>query len=340
LRASTPSADTKDDRPKDSMISRRHNVALVVALFAVLVPASAGARTTSVRFASLPKRFVQNGPTSVVASVHPASVCNLSVRYADGEFQPGLGPAGTSNGRAKWTFRVSGGAAPGHAKVSVSCAPAGSVQRTVLVVGSVIPARIAVVKSGWSVRQPQFVGGKVSYGVILQNTSPNQDALQVYALVNFVGPDSKLVGSATTNIAGIPAGQQFALGGDITFPAAVPPIARLEIVVHIDRRQPHALKLATISNIYLEPSVLEPAWLGAVDGEVSNPEAALLLENTSLSTVVFDADGNVIGGGTGFAGAPLPPGSREFFKIMMGNDIAMSKAASAMISAIGSYRSP
>ena len=334
-----PHADTKDVR-RNFMISRRHYVALAAALLAVLLPASAGARVTSVRFASLPKRFVQNGMTSVVASAHPASVCSLSVRYADGQSQSGLGPQGTSNGHAKWTFRVSGDAAPGHAKVSVSCAPAGSVQRSVLVVGSVIPARIAVVKSGWSVRQPQFAGGRVSYGVILQNTSPNQDALQVYTLVNFVGPDSKLVGSATTNIAGIPAGQQFALGGDITFPGFVPPIARLEIVVHIDRRQAHSLKMATISNIYLEPSQLEPPWLGAVDGEVSNPEAALLLENTSLSTVVFDAAGNVIGGGTGFAGAPLPPASREFFKIMLGNDIPMSKAASAMVSAIGSYRAP
>ena len=322
------------------MKSRRHLVAAAAALLAVLLPASAGARATSVRFASVPKRFVQGGMTTVVASVRPAGVCNLTVRFADGQFQPGLAPVGVSNGHAKWTFRVTGGAAPGRARVSVSCSPAGSASRTVLVVGSVIPARITVVKSGWSIRQPQFAGGRVSYGVILQNTSPNQDALQVYTLVNFVGPDSKLVGSATTNISGIPAGQQFALGGDLTFPGAVPPIARLEIVVHIDRRQPHALKMATISNLYLEPSQLEPGWLGAVDGEVSNPEAALLLENTSLSTVVFDAAGNVIGGGTGFAGAPLPPASREFFKVMMGNDIPMSKAASAMVSAIGNYRSP
>ena len=322
------------------MKSRRHLVAVAAALFAVLLPASAGARATSVRFASVPKRFVQGGLATVVASVHPASVCNLTVRFADGQFQPGLAPIRTTNAHAKWTFRVTGGASPGHGTVSVSCSPAGSVRRTVLIVGSVIPARITVIKSGWSVRQPQFAGGRVSYGVILQNTSPNQDALQVYTLVNFVGPDSKLVGSATTNIGGIPAGQQFALGGDITFPGAVPPIARLEIVVHIDRRQPHALKMATISNIYLEPSQLEPGWLGAVDGEVSNPEAALLLENTSLSTVVFDAAGDVIGGGTGFAGAPLPPASREFFKIMMANDIPMARAASAMVSALGSYRSP
>src|SRR5437588_7639419 len=98
--------------------------------------------------------------------------------------------------------------------------------------------------------------------------------------------------------------------------------------------------MATISHLCLEPSIPEPSWLGAVDGEVSNPEIALVLQNTALSTVVLDAAGNVIGGGTGFAGASLPPGSREFFKIMLGSDIPISRAASAMVSAIGTYQSP
>jgi hypothetical protein len=321
------------------MIMTRRRFAAATVLLALLVPSSAGARATGLSFAMLPKRFVQNGMTTVVVSVHPLSVCTLAVRYADGQFQPGLTPVGSYNGLAKWTFRVARGAAPGHAKVTASCGRAGTIRRTVLVVGSVIPAHIAVIKDGYSIRQQQFAS-RLSYGVVLQNTSPNQDAVQVGALVNFVGPDNKLVGSASTQISGIPAGQQFALGGDLFFPGAVPPIARLEVVVQIAKRQQHALRMAPIANIYLEPSVFEPAWLGAVDGEVSNPDASLLLENTSLSTVVFDAAGNVIGGGTGFAFASLPPGSREFFKITLGNDIPAAQAASAMVSAIGTYRAP
>jgi hypothetical protein len=321
------------------MIMSRRRFAAVIVLSALLVPASAGARVTGLSFAMLPKRFVQNGMTTVVVSVHPTSVCTLAVRYADGQLQPGLKAAGSYNGHAKWTFRVASGAAPGHATVTASCGRAGTIRHTVLVVGSVIPARIAVIKDGYSIRQQQF-GSKVSYGVVLQNTSPNQDAVELQALVNFVGPDDKLVGSATTRISGIPAGQQFALGGDLNFPGGVPTIARLEVVVQIGKRQAHALRMAPIANIYLEPSVFEPAWLGAVDGEVSNPDVSLLLENTALSTVVFDSNGNVLGGGTGYAFASLPPGSREFFKITLGNDIPTAQAASAMVSAIGSYRSP
>jgi hypothetical protein len=322
------------------MSRRRRNVSVLLAASALALPSAAGARASGLAFASIPKRFVQGAPTTVVVTTHPTGViCSLSIRFSDGTVQS-VGPAGSANARVKWTFRVDGAAAPGHARVTVSCARAGTVRRTVLVVGSVIPARITVVKDGYSIRQEQFGGGRLSYGIVLQNTSPNEDALQVYTLVNFVGPDGKLVGSSTSTLPGIPAGQQFGLGGDISFFGTLPTVTRLEIVVEIGKRQKHALKMATISNIYIEPSVFEPSWVGAVDGEVSNPESSLVLQNTALSTVLFDAAGNVIGGGSGFAGASLPPGAREFFKITLSSDIPVGRAASAMVSAIGSYQAP
>jgi len=159
--------------------------------------------------------------------------------------------------------------------------------------------------------------------------------------VNFVGPDNKLVGTATTTVPGIPASQQFALGGEVFFLGGAPQIARLEVVALIQKRQPHALKLPTITNIRIAPSVYEPQWVGSVEGEVSNDEASLILQNTQLSTVLFDAAGNVIGGGSGYAGATLPPAAREFFKIESGlHAVAMNKAASAMVSAVGTYAVP
>jgi hypothetical protein len=234
-----------------------------------------------------------------------------------------------------------GNAAPGRATVTASCGGAGVAQRSTLVVGSVIPARIVVVKTGFSVRNYQFGGGVASYGVILKNASPGEDALNVYTLVNFVGPDNHLVGSAGTTLQGIPANQQFALGGDLTFPGSVPPISRLEVVVEIQKRQAHALRLPTISNLYIEPSIVDPSFVGAVDGEVSNDEPQLVLQNTQLSAVVFDGAGNILGGGTGYSSGSLPPAAREFFKIQGGfSAVPMSKAASAMVSAIGNYQSP
>jgi hypothetical protein len=311
-------------------------------LLFLLLAGSAGAHSSSLQFAVLKSRWAQGDPTVVSVTARPAGVvCRLSVRYKDGRYQPNLATVGANGGVAKWKFKVMGDAAPGRATVNATCGGAGSARRAILVVGAVIPARIVVVKDGWSIRQNTFGGGSISYGVILKNASPNQDALSVYTLVNFVGPDNKLVGSATTSVQGIPAGQQFPLGGDISFIGGAPTVSRLEIVVQIQKRQPHALKLPTITNIRIAPNPLEPKWVGSVEGEVSNDELSLVLRNATLSTVVFDGSGNVIGGGSGFASASLPPSAREFFKIQQGlRAIPFGNAASAMVAGVGMYTAP
>ena len=321
--------------------SRRLAAAAVGLVFLVLA-GSAGAHSSSLKFTALARRWVQRDLITVAVSVQPSGVvCQLSVRYADGQYQPHLGPVGVADGHAKWRFHISGGVEPGRARVNVSCGRAGGATRTVLVVGSVIPARIVVVKDGYSVRQNPYGGGSISWGVILRNTSPQQDALDVYTLVNFVGLDNRLVGSATNNLSGIPAGKDFALGDNLVFFGGVPPISRLEVVVQIKKRQAHALKLPTITNVRVWPDIFQPEYVGSVDGEVSNDDPRLVLRNAELSTVILDAQGNVLGGGSGNAFASLPPAAREFFKIERGLDaVPMYKAASAMVSAVGTYDAP
>ena len=314
---------------------------IVLASLAFSSSASAHAeRATGVSIGPMPRRVVQGDLLKVKVHTNlPGALCDLTLVFADSRQQPGLKPVVARGGVAKWRFRVTGFAAPGRAKLVASCG-LHSATRSLLIVGSVIPARIVVVKDGWSVRQQAF-GSTVSYGVILKNTSPKQDALQVYTLVNFVGPDNRLVGSATTTVSGIPADQQYALGGQLQFPGGVPTIARLEVVVEIGQRAANKLRQPQLTNIQLAPSVFEPQWLGAVEGEVSNNAANLVLQNTELSTVVFDSAGNVIGGGSGYAFASLPPAAREFFKIETGlNSVTFARAASAMVSAVGTYHAP
>ena len=344
-------ADTDKVTPRRS---RRLAAAAAGLVFFVLA-GSAGARTSgpahasspthanSLKFTALARRWVQRDLITIGVAVRPSGVvCQLSVRYADGQFQPHLVPVGAANGRAQWKFHISGGVEPGRAHVSVSCGRAGGAARTVLVVGSVIPARIVVVKDGYSIKQNPYGGaGSLSWGVILRNTSPAQDALDVYTLVNFVGTDNRLVGSATNTLSGIPAGKDFALGDNLFFYGGVPPISRLEVVVQIKKRQAHALKLPTVTNVRVWPDIFDSAYVGSVEGEVSNNDPRLVLRNAELSTVVLDAEGNVLGGGSGYAFASLPPSAREFFKIQRGLDaIPMSGAASAMVSAIGQYDTP
>jgi hypothetical protein len=315
-------------------------VALLASL-ALAAPASARvARAAGVSIGPMPRRVVQGDLLKV--NVHTnlrGALCDLTLVFSDSKQQPNLKPVVARNGVARWRFHVIGVAAPGRARLVASCG-LHSASKSLLIVGSVIPARIVVVKDGWSVRQQNF-GSSASYGVILKNASPRQDALNVYTLVNFVGPDNRLVGSATTTVPGIPAGQQFALGGQLQFPGGVPAIARLEVVVQIGDHGVNKLRQPEITNIVLAPSIFEPQWLGAVEGEVSNNATNLLLQNTQLSTVVFDSGGNVIGGGSGYAFASLPPAAREFFKIETGlNSVTFARAASAMVSAVGTYTTP
>ena len=49
----------------------------------------------------------------------------------------------------------------------------------------------------------------------------------------------------------------------------------------------------------------------------------------------------MIGGGTGFAFQPLPPGAREFIQLSSGFDaIPMDEAASTMVSVTSNWKQP
>src|SRR5207237_5667917 len=68
--------------------SRRLAVAAAGLVFLVLA-GSAGAHTTSLKFTALARRWVQRDLITVAVSVRPAGVvCQLAVRYHDGQYQP------------------------------------------------------------------------------------------------------------------------------------------------------------------------------------------------------------------------------------------------------------
>src|SRR5581483_10441773 len=170
---------------------------------------------------------------------------------------------------------------------------------------------------GYSIRPGLSSGSTVSYGLLLVNDSQTEDALDVSVLVNFVEPSGHLFGSASTTISAIGAGQTYALGDSLSFPGAAP-VVRLEPVIQVGAHTKASQRLPQVVNAHVEPSTFEPAWLGSVEGEVSNVDPSLILRSAHLSAVVFDGAGNVIGGGNGFVFAPLPPNTREFFKLSNG----------------------
>jgi hypothetical protein len=259
------------------------------------------------------------------------------VRYKGGSRQKGLPVVTASGFHASWTWDVPRKAHTGPARVTASCAGAGRATKRLIVIGQVLPPSVQVVKTGWSIRPYPYGGTGVSYGVILQNES-KRDALDVNVLVNFVMADNRLIGSASSHISDISAGAQHAFGGELTFPAGAP-IARLEVVVKIGKGGPATHTKPGVSAVRILPSIFEPQWCGSVEGEIQNDSTSRTLQAAELSAVILDAAGNIIGGGSGYGGAQLPPAARVFFKIDGGmRPIPFAKAASALVSVVPTYQ--
>ena len=143
--------------------------------------------------------------------------CTLSVTYKDGAVER-LGRTSARLGVATWDWRVPEVAQPGRASLSASCVGVGSVSRLVTVVGTLIPPKIVVADQGFSVRA-KSTGSEASFGLMLQNSSPNADALDVYVLINFVMADGQVIGTKAETIDAIPAGTTYAYGGYSRSPA-------------------------------------------------------------------------------------------------------------------------
>jgi hypothetical protein len=321
------------------------NAARLSAVLGVVVAAAfagqASAQSNGIGFTFMPKKIVQGEDGRVAVAVRPSGVrCTLAVRYQGGTAQPGLGASVATGGHAAWTWRVPADVQAGPAVATVRCPSAGSVSHRLIIVGRLVEPKITVVKSGFSTRPNPSMGTRLSYGVILHNDSAEKDAMNVQVQVNFVMGDNNLLGTDSQRIDGIPAGGDYALGRMVNFPAAAP-ITRLEFVIQVEHYQPHSLHGPTLANMHLVPQLFDPNWLGTIEGELQNTDAAATLQSANLSAVVLDSSGNIIGGGSGFAFQALPPGARQFIQIANGLDaISMDKAASAMVSVSSTWKQP
>jgi hypothetical protein len=310
-------------------------LAFVLALAASGIAAGSLAAKAAPLKISAPARAFQ-GKVAVV-SVNSASFsCKLNVLYANGDKLSNMNPSTVQKSKVLWKWSVAEFAAAGQAKLTAVC-PGAKATKSVIVVGGLIPPRVEVVKKGFSARV-KGTNENVSYGLVLQNTSPNGNALDVQVLVNFVLPDNHLIGSASSRIPIINANSVYNLGGALSFIGA-PTIVRLEVVVNAGGRARSAKSFSPgLDNVHLVPSPFEPSWLGSVEGDLINVHPSLTLTSSNLSCVVLDASGNVLGGGTGSGFFKLQPGTRSFFKISTGLDaIPFNQAASVAISVLPQY---
>ena len=319
-------------------------VRLTAIAAAALVAVSAGpasARSTSIGFTVLPQHVVQGNDAKISVRVRPLGArCTLSVRYHGGALQGGIAAATAVGGRVSWTWHVPIDVQAGSALATVRCAHAGSASRSLVIVGRLVEPKIVVLKQGFSIRPNSFgTGSRLSYGLILHNGSPARDAQKVTIQVNFVMADDHLLGTDTQHVDDIGAGSDWALGNTVSFPGAAP-ITRLEVVIQVGSFAPQSIHVPTLANIHVVPEIFDPKWVGTIEGELQNTDPLLTLQNAQLYAVVFDPAGNIVGGGTGFAFQPLPPGARLFLQLTGFDVIPIENAASAMISISPTWLQP
>jgi hypothetical protein len=197
--------------------------------------------------------------------------------------------------------------------------------------------KLVVVKQGFSLRTSP-TGSTVSYGVVLANRSKLDDATQVSVLVNLVNASNALVGSQTATIPTVRAHSQSVVGGSVVLPPGTT-LNHLEVVVNAASSQPTVpAAMPILANARIVPDPNDPAWVSAIEGDLRNESSKLVLNSASISAVVFDSSGNVVGGGTGFATGTLPPGSREFVQLNSGvTSVPVANAASVEVTIQPTY---
>jgi hypothetical protein len=314
-------------------------VAVLVALLALVCVSASVASAPRVSFQSSPGRVFQGQLTTLKAVVSPRNAsCALSIRYKGGHLQR-LRRKSAVRGRVSWSVRIP--AVPtGSATATINCGRA--VARTSLYVQWAVQApKVTIARSGFSQRmRPQRLGGgnsDVNYGFEVRNERTRSDATNVTLLVNMVDDTNRVLGTGFVRIQRLPASSIFYVGGQTTIPTLTP-VSRIEVVVSAASEQKLASTPLLISDLIIAPSPFEPPYVGSVRGQLLN-QSRLPMDSGVVGVVIQDVNGNIIGGGSGYAGGPLSLGAREAFDVNGPfSAIPSANAAQALVSVIPNYR--
>ena len=152
--------------------------------------------------------------------------------------------------------------------------------------------------------------------------------------------ENRLFGSATSRVPFVAAGSKFGLGDFLSFPSTAP-IAKLEVVIQVGGWTRQAAAPVSVANLRVFEAENDVGWGGSLEGELINDHPLLILQRASLSAVIFDIEGNVIGGAQGSVSASLPPGGRVFFKLTSGlRQVPYDRAHSVLVSIEARYVQP
>lgn len=315
----------------------RSRLLIVTAAAACAVaPAVPSGRSATLNAAitSLQASAKQGGPEHLAALAVGGYTCSLHIRYRDGRTQA-LGTKRIVVFGVSWTWRVPANAAPGPAEAVLACGTAGGARASFNVARRLVPARLVVAKSGLTqVAHAADDGTDVAYGVVLVNTSPTSDALGVHVEIDLLDGAAHLVGSEAREIAAIPAGGTYYLGGELTTRDRTA-VASVRPIVRIGSSTPKSVRAPIVSGMRVTQHGFDEG--AYVDGQIVNRTHATLSSLATISMVLFDGSGRVIGGGVTFPAAPLAAGASSAFEIS--TPVAAAAIASVLVSVEPRYTS-
>jgi hypothetical protein len=315
-----------------------------IVLTAALSGAATTANASSVRTAVLPGVVHRGQAVKISVATAAKNVCLAQVRYADGAVQES-GIKRPVNRRVTWTIRIPNNAMLGLAHWSVRCGVlfqrSGNWRVAAAIAGVDTTPHVLIDKEGFTQRPDKLgTGSTVSYGLLLKNTSLKEDAQNVYLLISFATESGELIGTKTTSVPLIPAGETYAYGDAILMRTQAV-VTKLEVTIRVNAHTPTKGRvLPHFVNVEIVPNTIDPGWVGEVDGEIVNDTSPQTLTSAKLSVVVLNAAGAIVGGGTGFSFSPLPSGSRMVFLARNGfKAIPVDQAVTPIISVDPTYSS-
>ena len=168
---------------------------------------------------------------------------------------------------------------------------------------------------------------EVGYGLVLKNTSA-LDAVGVQVSVNFMNKGGTILTTEDSTINVIPAGETYYLGGQTYTEDGKP--KKMEAFVDIDSSEPAQYALPDVSQV----RIIRDDWGDiSVKGQVKNDLDDALSSIASITCVIFDKSGKVVGGGFTFLDSDLKSGRTAGFEVVNGPSVTQSsKAASAKAS--------
>jgi hypothetical protein len=264
----------------------------------------APARTDAVRVRVTPSSVAAGGSVIVTAHVSKARVmCNGTIRR---------GPTALKLRRKRalrrslmWRTKIPETASKGTYTVLVACAKAG--RATARLTVTLPPTEVVVVKSGFAARRSCAACGlDISYGLVLQNASADEDALEIYLTLEFSDANARVVFSRTTSVGPIPAAATYYYG-EYLGPEPIRTPTRLTVASILVRSAKKSIgALPPVSNL----RVIDGSGRAHVLGEFTNPYPNTMSFDSYATVVCFDAAGNVIGGGWRDVQQSVPPGGR------------------------------